>query len=79
MSDAFSDAEVARLLDALSRAELTSFIERAMNVLASAGPYLSNYHIAALGYALQGVFEGRTKRLLITLPPRHLKSIAASV
>jgi len=79
MSAPFSDAQVARLLDALRRAELTSFIEGAMNVLASAGPYLSNYHIAALGFALQGVFEGRTKRLLITLPPRHLKSIAASV
>lgn len=79
MSHVFADAEVRRLLDTVRREELTSFIEGSMSVLASAGPYLSNYHIAALGYALQDVFEGRTKRLLITLPPRHLKSIAASV
>ena len=42
-------------------------------------PYLDNWHIHLIAWRLQQVAEGRIKRLLITLPPRHLKSICASV
>src|SRR6185503_3871556 len=33
----------------------------------------------AITHALGGVFRGETKRLIITVPPRSLKSICASV
>ena len=38
-----------------------------------------NWHIRAIAHALNEVRRGRIKRLIITLPPRHLKSITASV
>ena len=38
-----------------------------------------NWHIYAMAWHLQQCANGNIKRLLITLPPRHLKSISASV
>lgn len=38
-----------------------------------------NWHLDAIAYALEQVALGRSRRLIITLPPRHLKSFAASV
>lgn len=72
-------AELNRLLAALRREELSSFVEGAFSVLAPGAPYLPNFHIEAISYALQLAVEGKTRRLLITLPPRHLKSVVASV
>jgi predicted phage terminase large subunit-like protein len=69
----------ARLLDALRRRELASFVGGAMPVLAAGGRYLDNYHVAAIAYQLERVIAGDCRRLLITCPPRHLKSTVASV
>src|SRR5262249_28973248 len=41
--------------------------------------YLANWHIRAICYELEKVMRGETKRLIITMPPRYLKSICASV
>src|SRR5258708_18502463 len=38
-----------------------------------------NWHIEAMAYKLSQVANGEIKRLIITLPPRNLKSICASV
>ena len=40
---------------------------------------MPNWHIEAMTHALERVLRGQTKRLLITVPPRSLKSICASV
>ncbi len=50
-----------------------------MRQLAPGDLYRYNFHIAAISYALERVIAGETRRLLITCPPRHLKSIIASV
>jgi len=50
-----------------------------MPELAPGEPYLDNFHIWAIAYQLQRVLAGQCRRLLITCPPRHLKSIIASV
>src|SRR5262249_2255934 len=42
-------------------------------------PWCDNWHIHAIAWQLQRVAAGEVKRLLITIPPRHLKSISASV
>lgn len=68
----------ARLLDAVRRMELAAFVAGAMRELEGGG-YLDNFHIAAIAYQMQRVIEGKVHRLLITCPPRHLKSITASV
>jgi hypothetical protein len=38
-----------------------------------------NWHIEAIAFALTRVLKGETKRLIITVPPRSLKSICTSV
>jgi predicted phage terminase large subunit-like protein len=38
-----------------------------------------NWHLDAMCHALTGTADDSTKRLLITVPPRHLKSITVSV
>jgi len=42
-------------------------------------PFLDNWHIAVLAAKLENVRLGRTKRLIVNLPPRYLKSHAASI
>jgi predicted phage terminase large subunit-like protein len=41
--------------------------------------FLENWHIRAIAYYLELVEQGYINRLIITMPPRHLKSISASV
>ena len=55
------------------------FIHRSFNAISPGQVYLPNWHIQAMAYELSRVIAGDTKRLLITLPPRSLKSICASV
>src|ERR1700760_2729437 len=38
-----------------------------------------NWHIEVIAAALTAVQEGKIRRLIINLPPRHLKSLMASV
>ena len=68
-----------RLLNLALRNDLTSFIHRAFQSVAPAQSFHPNWHIEAMAWHLQQCFEGNIKRLLITLPPRNLKSISASV
>jgi predicted phage terminase large subunit-like protein len=71
--------DTQRLLAALRRHELASFVAGAMAELAPGERYQDNFHVAAIAFQLEEVIAGRCRRLLITCPPRHLKSIAASV
>ena len=68
-----------QLVGAALRTHLSFFIQRSFAELCPADTYLKNWHIEALAYALEKVAKGETKRLIITMPPRHLKSISASV
>jgi predicted phage terminase large subunit-like protein len=61
------------------RVDLASFIQRALQTVAPGSKYLHNWHIEAICYHLTQCLRGHTKRLVITVPPRHLKSICASV
>jgi predicted phage terminase large subunit-like protein len=42
-------------------------------------PFARNWHLEAIAYYLTRVLEGEIKRLIITIPPRSLKSICGSV
>jgi len=63
----------------LLRANFASFLEMAFGVLKPGDQYQSNWHILAIAHHLERVRLGKIKRLIITMPPRSLKSIAASV
>ncbi|MBC7770680.1 MAG: phage terminase large subunit [Phycisphaerales bacterium] len=67
------------LLASLRRRELASFVAGAMPVLAPGERYKDNFHVPAIAYGLEQAITGNVRRLLITCPPRHLKSTIASV
>ena len=41
--------------------------------------YTQNWHISAIAHALDRVRYGQSKRLIIAMPPRHLKSVIVSI
>jgi predicted phage terminase large subunit-like protein len=65
--------------DAILRTHFESFVRRCFMTLNPGSPYLPNSHIRAIGYKLERVRRGNTTRLIINMPPRHLKSIVVSV
>lgn len=67
------------LLSALQRQHMSPFIDSAFRELHPGTPFIPNWHIEALSKALEDVYEGRNRRLLVTMPPRYLKSICTSV
>ena len=64
-------------LDTVLRNDLPAFIHKSFQTLAPAQTYHDNWHIQAMAWHLQQTMSGNVKRLLITLPPRNLKSISA--
>jgi hypothetical protein len=59
--------------------DLPAFIEQSFYTLNPGAKYLIGGHIYAMAYALERVARGEIKRLIITVPPRHLKSHSISV
>lgn len=66
-------------LNALLRSDFYQFLHRCCRMLNPGAPFLPNWHLEAIAYRLDQVRRGEITRLIINLPPRHLKSIAASV
>ncbi len=67
------------LVDGKIRQDLVAFIRRTFETVVPGETLHLNWHIQAVAHVLNEVRCGRIKRLIITLPPRHLKSITASV
>src|SRR5882757_5676683 len=67
------------LVAAMLRSDLYSFIREAFPIVSPNGAFVPNWHIEAMAFALTQVLQGHIKRLIITVPPRSLKSICASV
>jgi predicted phage terminase large subunit-like protein len=66
-------------LRAIMRADFYSFMLRCFAELYGGAEFLHNWHIELLAAKLQATREGGIRRLIINIPPRHLKSLAASV
>jgi len=66
-------------LDHILRSDLASFTAKAFSTVEPGKSYLPNWHIRAIAWQLEKVIRGETRQLLITMPPRSLKSICASV
>jgi predicted phage terminase large subunit-like protein len=67
------------LFQAVVRTDLYSFVQWGFPIV-SGGKHLQlNWHLEAMAYALTDVINGNTRRLIITVPPRSLKSICSSV
>ena len=67
-----------RLYNELLRHSLAAFVEATFRELYPSTVYHHNWHIDCVCWHLEQVAAGKIKRLIITLPPRHLKSFMAS-
>jgi len=74
-----NDIDRHALLRAVLRTDLSSFIQRSVATVDPGCVYQHNWHVDAIAHALEDVASGVTGRLIVTLPPRSLKSISASV
>lgn len=63
---------------ALVRRELSFFLRLGFREIGGDGVFLHNWHIEAMIHVLERVRMREIRRLIITLPPRHLKSIVVS-
>src|ERR1700692_4257326 len=59
--------------------DLGYFAERCFCELNPQAAFLPNWHIEVIAAKLAAVREGKIRRLIINLPPRHLKSLLASI
>src|SRR5216683_2575112 len=79
-----SGLEHALKLNAVVKAELLrrsfrKFIRWAWPIVEPATPLRENWHIDAIADHLQAVSEGQIQKLVINIPPGHLKSLEACV
>src|ERR1700726_5031443 len=63
----------------LLRQDFVSFAVRCFQDLNPQAELAMNWHIEVIAAKLTAVREGKSPRLVINLPPRHLKSLMASV
>lgn len=68
-----------REYNAALRQDLLAFIHRFFLELHHNDKFLPNWHLHVLVDALMEVYDGKTNRLILNLPPRSLKSFAVSV
>ncbi len=72
-----SDRQV--FLDALLRRDFASFLAKAFAEISGGDAFLGNWHLDAIAWELDRIRRGDDTRLIVTMPPRYLKSIAISV
>ncbi len=68
-----------KTFNALLRNDFASFIQKTFATVSPGTPFLPNWHIQAIAYQLERCYRREINRLIITLPPRNMKSIAGSV
>ena len=63
----------------LLKNDLTAFIQKTFTTVSPSSIYSHNWHITIIAEYLLACQRGEIKRLIINIPPRFMKSIAASV
>jgi predicted phage terminase large subunit-like protein len=73
------NASPEQVMRAILATDFRSFVDHVFGVLRPGTPFRPNWHIDAMAHKVSQVASGEVKRLIITMPPRNLKSIVASV
>jgi predicted phage terminase large subunit-like protein len=68
-----------RTFHAVLRTDFRALLNKVFNSLSPGQTYVPTWHVEAIAYQLERVRRGEIRRLIINMPPRSLKSIAASV
>src|ERR1700759_2193350 len=63
----------------LLRQDFVSFAARCFQDLNPQAELAMNWHLEVIAAKLTAVGEGKIRRMIINLPPRHLKSLIASI
>jgi len=69
----------ANLYAHVLRNDLFAFTHRSFVELNAKTPFILNWHLEVIAAKLEKVRRGECKRLIVNLPPRHLKSHAISI
>ena len=64
---------------ALLRADFASFARHSFHLLNPRTPFAPGWHFEVIAAQLETVRAGRSRRVIINMPPRHLKSHLAPV
>ena len=73
------NASPEQVLQAVLATDFRAFVDYVFGLLRPGTPFKPNWHIDAMAHKVSQVASGDVKRLIITVPPRNLKSIIASV
>src|SRR5712671_1086733 len=73
------DASPQHVLQAILAKDFRFFVYYVFGLLRPGILFKPNWHIHAMAHKVSQVASGEVKRLIITVPPRNLKSIIASV
>ena len=65
--------------DVLLRQDFATFAARCFHDLNPLAELAVNWHLEVIAAKLTAVRQGNIRRLIINLPPRHLKSLLASI
>ena len=68
-----------RYLDTMLGQDFAAFVRKVFETISPGDEFRPNWHIDGMTYAAELVIDGEIKRLITTVPPRHLKSIIFSV
>jgi predicted phage terminase large subunit-like protein len=64
---------------AILRSDFKSLSHKVFNEIAGNSEYSNNWHIDVTCYELMEIINGKGNKLIINVPPRHMKSIICSV
>ena len=73
------EASARQVYRAILTTDFRAFVEYVFGLVRPGVEFKPNWHIDAMAHKVGQVASGDIKRLIITVPPRHLKSIIASV
>ncbi len=68
-----------KILDAVLHKDFLSFLQKAFETASGGDSFKPNWHIEAIRWQLERIRAGDNTRLIVTMPPRYLKSITISV
>jgi hypothetical protein len=73
------DSKQEAIFRAALRTDFHFFLRKVFATLNPGTPFKDNWHLKVIASELADVADGKTSRLIMNMPPRSLKSIAASV
>jgi predicted phage terminase large subunit-like protein len=74
-----SPAARRKYFDLMLSENVSAFVRKVFETVSPGDVFHSNWHIDGMTYVVERVINGKIKRLITTVPPRHLKSIIFSV